>query len=110
MIYANIIRLDMGMPEQVVKIGDTLSDIQEGRNAGVWTIGVLKGSSMLGLSEKEASIMTELELSRKMDEARKAYIQSGAHDVIEDLSGIFDAMELINQRLARGKKPFGQIS
>jgi phosphonoacetaldehyde hydrolase len=110
MIYANIIRLDMGMPEQVVKVGDTLSDIQEGRNAGVWTIGVLKGSSMLGLSEAEATAMSELELSHKMVEAKQAYIQSGAHDVIEDLSGLFDAMELINQRMARGEKPFGQVS
>jgi phosphonoacetaldehyde hydrolase len=110
MIYANIIRLDMGLPEQVVKIGDTISDIQEGRNAGVWTIGVLKGSSMLGLTEEEASMTSELELNHKMDDAAQAYLQSGAHYVIEDLSGLLDAMELINQRLARGEKPYGQVS
>lgn len=29
---------------QVVKIGDTVADIEEGRNAGVWTVAVLTGT------------------------------------------------------------------
>jgi phosphonoacetaldehyde hydrolase len=70
----------------------------------------LKGSSMLGFHEAEANAMPEQELSHKMDEARQTYMRSGAHDVIEDLSGLFDALEQINQRLARGEKPNGQVS
>ncbi len=31
-------------PRRVVKVGDTVVDIQEGKNAGVWTIAVLTGS------------------------------------------------------------------
>jgi phosphoglycolate phosphatase len=31
-------------PKRVLKVGDTMADIEEGRNAGVWTVGVLTGS------------------------------------------------------------------
>ena len=31
--------------QAVVKVGDTVSDIREGRNAGVRSLGVLEGSS-----------------------------------------------------------------
>ena len=36
----------------VVKVGDTPADILEGRNAGVWTIGVT-ASSEVGRTEEE---------------------------------------------------------
>lgn len=31
-------------PKRVLKVGDTTVDIQEGKNAGTWTVGVLSGS------------------------------------------------------------------
>lgn len=31
-------------PKCVLKVGDTMADIEEGRNAGAWTVGVLTGS------------------------------------------------------------------
>ena len=39
--------------KNAVKVGDTVSDIKEGVNAGVWSAGVIEGSSELGLSEEE---------------------------------------------------------
>ncbi len=36
--------LHLGDPRRVLKVGDTVVDIQEGRNAGTWTAGVLTGS------------------------------------------------------------------
>ena len=38
-----------------VKIGDTESDIAEGRNAGMWTIGVTRSGNTVGLSEADWS-------------------------------------------------------
>lgn len=31
-------------PEQVVKVGDTVADVAEGKSAGVWTVAVLSGT------------------------------------------------------------------
>ena len=44
MIHDAMKRLSITDARQVVKIGDTVVDIQEGRNAGVWTLAVLTGS------------------------------------------------------------------
>ena len=44
MIHDAMQRLSITDARQVVKIGDTVVDIQEGRNAGVWTLAVLTGS------------------------------------------------------------------
>ena len=42
----------VGVPsvQAVVKVGDTVSDIQEGKNAGVRSLGVLEGSSVIGMT------------------------------------------------------------
>ena len=41
------------MCARVAKVGDTISDIKEGKNAGVFTVGVTEGSSQMGLSLAE---------------------------------------------------------
>ena len=37
-------RLGITDGRKVVKIGDTVVDVQEGKNAGAWTVAVLTGS------------------------------------------------------------------
>jgi phosphonatase-like hydrolase len=44
MIHEAMKQLNVADPRNVVKIGDTVVDVQEGKNAGVWTIAVLTGS------------------------------------------------------------------
>ena len=34
------------------KVGDTVADIKEGKNAGVITVGIIEGSSVMGLHTK----------------------------------------------------------
>ena len=44
MIHDAMERLNITDGSKVVKIGDTVVDIQEGKNAGAWTVAVLTGS------------------------------------------------------------------
>ena len=37
----------------VVKVGDSITDIKEGKNAGAWSIGILQGSNLLALTKEE---------------------------------------------------------
>lgn len=53
MIFKNMEALGSKATKQVVKVGDTTSDIMEALNAGVWAVGVIIGSSEMGLSEAE---------------------------------------------------------
>ncbi|MCD9022938.1 phosphonoacetaldehyde hydrolase [Cohnella silvisoli] len=107
MIYANIIHLDMGMPSQVIKVGDTASDMQEARNAGVWAVGVVKGSSILGLTVEEANAMEANELRNLIEAAKQQLMDRGAHYVIEDMSQLPDIVEAVNNRLREGGGPCG---
>lgn len=53
MLYECMRRLNVYPPSAVVKVGDTVVDIQEGKNAGAWSIGILTGSNLLGLTQAE---------------------------------------------------------
>src|SRR5262249_5030836 len=53
MCYLNAIRMQVGPLWTMVKIGDTPSDIAEGRNAGMWTIGITRTGNEVGLTATE---------------------------------------------------------
>jgi len=44
MIYHAMERLLISDPAKVLKVGDTVADIEEGKNAGTWTAAVLSGT------------------------------------------------------------------
>ena len=44
MINKLMSRNNVNIPEEVIKIGDTIADIKEGKNAGCKTVGVLSGA------------------------------------------------------------------
>ena len=49
MCLQNAINLQTYPMEAMVKIGDTLPDIEEGLNAGMWTVGLARtGNEMFG--------------------------------------------------------------
>lgn len=52
MIFRNMEALGIDDVHKVLKVGDTASDIKEGKHAGVWSAGVVIGSSEMGLSEE----------------------------------------------------------
>lgn len=86
MIFKNMATLKINSVKNVIKVGDTISDIQEGVNAGVISIGVIEGSSMLGLSESEFNELNEKDRHRAVERVKEAYINEGADYVINNLS------------------------
>lgn len=55
MCYLNCLRLGVHPLESVIKAGDTIADIEEGINAGMWSVGVTRTSNALGLTAEEAA-------------------------------------------------------
>ncbi|BFT74358.1 phosphonoacetaldehyde hydrolase [Paenibacillus sp. P36] len=86
MIFQNLTELGIYPPKSVIKVGDTVSDIHEGRNAGVWTVAVILGSSELGLTQAEAQSMTEEELAERMNQTRLTFEQAGADYIIGSIA------------------------
>lgn len=99
MCYQNAMNLGVYPMNRIIKVGDTISDIQEGVNAGCWTVGVVKGSSVLGLKESEVDELTAEELQQKVDEATKKFMQAGAHYVVDSIGEVDTLIPEINQRL-----------
>ena len=105
MCFLNAIQLQVYPLEAVVKIGDTVSDIEAGLNAGMWTIGLTQSGNELGISEQEASQLSAQELMAKTDPIADRYQDAGAHFVAAGIWDVLPVIEDINVRLARGEKP-----
>jgi phosphonoacetaldehyde hydrolase len=99
--------MDLGVypAEAIVKIGDTVPDIQEGLNAGMWTIGVIKTGNEFGLSEKQVAALDAETLNAKREQALARLAQAGAHYVVDSLADCDAIIDDIDARLAHGERP-----
>lgn len=87
---------EWGVPsvQAVVKVGDTVFDIREGRNAGVCSLGVLEGSSVMGMTQAAYETLSAEKKQAALDRARQVFPETGADDVllnIEQLSAWMQA-------------------
>jgi phosphonoacetaldehyde hydrolase len=105
MCLQNALNLQVFPMESLVKVGDTLPDILEGLNAGIWTIGVAKTGNEMGLTEQEVSTLDDEVLKRKLARAYQRMYATGAHYVVDGISNVPDVLDKINARLARGERP-----
>lgn len=101
MVYENMRRSNVYPASCVVKVGDTTMDILEGVSAGVWTVGILDGSSQVGLSYEEAQAISPSEKENLWKKAEEIYRNAGADFVIEDITKLPKVIEEINSRLSR---------
>jgi phosphonoacetaldehyde hydrolase len=98
-------RLRVYPPSAVVKAGDTPLDIAEGLNAGAWTIGIARSGSLVGRTEQELALLSDVEVTDLVAGARRILLDSGAHLVIDTVAGLVQAVEWIGSRLAAGERP-----
>jgi len=105
MIYRNMEELKLSASWKVVKVGDTISDIKEGVNAGVWSVGVIMGSSEMGLSFDEFNALTNEEKASIISKTEKSFIQNGANFTIQSISELPHLVEKINSLMEEGKRP-----
>jgi phosphonoacetaldehyde hydrolase len=88
-----------------VKVGDTLVDIAEGLNAGMWTVGITKTGNELGLSQAEVEALPAHELESRLSAASDRLLHAGAHFVIPAVAELPVVIAQINDRLVRGERP-----
>lgn len=96
MIFKNMENLLIDDVRKVMKVGDTVSDIQEGKNAGVITVGVIEGSSLAGLSYDEFISLNKDELYNLNTKTREKYLESGADFVLEKIADLTGLIEKLN--------------
>jgi len=94
MIYRNCEKLNVFPLNQMVKIGDTVAEIQEGINAGMWTIGLTKSGNELGLSLADIEKADPVWLQGKISFAGRKLLDVGADFVAE---GVWDCLPILEE-------------
>jgi phosphonoacetaldehyde hydrolase len=105
MAFRNAENLGVYPMHAILKIGDTISDIEEGINAGMWSVGVVKSSNEMGLTRQEINQMDLAELDKRIIQVRNKFINAGADYVIDSLAETGELIDRINDRLTKGEKP-----
>jgi len=103
MCFQNAINLETYPMEAMVKIGDTIADIEEGLNAGMWVIGISKSGNELGLTRKDAENLDPAELKKHLAAIEERFRASGAHYVVEGIWECLPIIDEISRLLSRRK-------
>lgn len=104
MIFRIMEALDIYPPTSVVKVGDTIPDIEEGRAAGAWSIGVMRSSSDVGCTEAEWNLLPTSEQATRIGACREKLLAAGAHAVMETL----DELPALVDEIEEGTAVFSQ--
>jgi len=105
MCVRNAEKLRIYPMEAIVKVGDTLPDIYEGQNAGMWTVALTMTGNEMGLNEKEIEALDPGVRERRRERAYTRMAQAGAHYVVDGIWDVPPLIDAINERLARGERP-----
>jgi len=105
MCYQNAMNLGIFPMQAMVKVGDTLPDIEEGLNAGMWTIGISLTGNLLGLPEEKVRALSGEECSAYRRTIAAKLFQAGAHYVMDGIWDLPPILDEIQMRLAHGEQP-----
>lgn len=95
MVFKNMEALKVSSIKNVIKVGDTISDILEGKNAGVLTVGIVEGSSEMALNEEEYDTLSNEEKSYKINEITERYKEAGVDFVIRNMNELIELIDSI---------------
>ncbi len=105
MALANAQQLGVYPMSSIVKIGDTVPDIGEGVNAGMWTIGLARTGSELGMTVEEVAAHDDDTLAARLDPIIAKLKGAGAHHVVGALADVPAVLYAIEEQIARGERP-----
>jgi phosphonoacetaldehyde hydrolase len=105
MIYKNAINMQTFPLWQMVKIGDTIADIEEGLNAGMWVIGITKTGNEMGLSQDEVENTGNDVILERITQIEKKFREAGANYVAVSVDDCYDIIDEIDFRISKGEKP-----
>ena len=105
MIFDTMEQLGVFPPAAVIAVGDTLSDVEAGRNAGVWTVGVTRTGNLVGMTATEIHLAEPSVVAEKVAAANRTMHATGADYVVESFADLPQIIDKINERLRLGERP-----
>jgi phosphonoacetaldehyde hydrolase len=110
MCYRNAMELNIYPLWGMVKIGDTPVDIEEGLNAGMWTVGITRTGNEVGLTAEEWENLFHPERLPLLAVAEQRLLAAGAHYTAGSLSECDSILDEIQSRLDRGEGPWNAVN
>lgn len=105
MVFENLRQLEVYPLSAVLKVGDTVPDIEEGLNAGVWSVAVVDSSNEIGMSYEAWSELDEQQKERLRIPVREKFNRAGAHFVIDSLDDLPELIGEVEFLISEGKTP-----
>lgn len=96
MIFKNLETLKVSSVHAAVKVGDTAADVKEGKSAGMISVGIIEGSSVMGMTQEEYEKLSEDKKKLQAERVRGVYSDCGADYVLNNMSelcGLLDRLE-----------------
>lgn len=92
MALANVLALRVSDVRACVKVDDTVPGIEEGRNAGMWCVGLTLSGNEVGMTHEALSCLTPSEVQALRQGAEKRLRDAGAHLVIDSIADLPSAV------------------
>jgi phosphonoacetaldehyde hydrolase len=105
MCLLNVIKLGVSNVQACVKIDDTVPGVEEGLNAGMWTIGLAVSGNEVGLTLEDWNRLPGAERRVKRERAYARMQQCGAHYTVDSIADILPCIDDIQARIRRGEAP-----
>ena len=105
MCLQNAINLQVDCVQACVKVDDTIPGVEEGLNAGMWSIGLAVSGNEAGLPLADWEALPDDQQAARRERAYRRMLQSGAHYVVDPIADLMPCIDEIEQRLRRGERP-----
>jgi phosphonoacetaldehyde hydrolase len=105
MCLKNAIDLEVDTVAACVKVDDTIPGVEEGLNAGMWSIGLAVSGNEIGLPSAEYDALDPEIRAQKREAAYRRMRMCGAHYVVDTIADLMPCLDDIEARLARGERP-----
>ncbi|MES2532772.1 MAG: phosphonoacetaldehyde hydrolase [Pseudomonadota bacterium] len=97
MALANVLALKVSDVRACVKVDDTTPGIEEGRNAGMWCVGLTLSGNEVGLTQAALEALAPSEVDALRQAAATRLRAAGAHFVIDSVADLPQIIQEIEQ-------------
>lgn len=105
MALANVLALGVGDVRACVKVDDTVPGIEEGRRAGMWTVGLSLSGNEVGYSLEAYAQAAPAEVQARVAAATAKLHQAGAHYVVRSVADLPGVLLQIAAAMRAGAGP-----
>ncbi|MBV8433921.1 MAG: phosphonoacetaldehyde hydrolase, partial [Candidatus Eremiobacteraeota bacterium] len=97
--------LGLAHDTDAIKVDDTVSGIEEGRNAGLWTVAVAISGNEAALSYEQWQSLTSTERQGVRSRATAKLRAANPDYVIDSVAQLAETVDTIERRIASGERP-----